>query len=121
MWDLISLISDRTRTPCTGRRSLNHWPAREVPSGHLLVQSMYHFLEDSAASSQDAISRLEPHLSLHVPSPSLVDQQLLDGTACGRNGGSQVMCPLPYLLCHKADPLVRGSYVGFHVSKPDTL
>ena len=26
---------DRTRTPCIGRRSLNHWTAREVP--HLLL------------------------------------------------------------------------------------
>ena len=31
MWDLSSLTRDRTRTPCIGRRSLNHWTAREVP------------------------------------------------------------------------------------------
>ena len=31
MWDLSSLTGDRTRTPCIGRRSLNHWTAREVP------------------------------------------------------------------------------------------
>ena len=30
MWDLSSLIRDRTRTSCTGRRSLNHWTTREV-------------------------------------------------------------------------------------------
>ena len=31
MWDLSSLTRDRTHTPCTGRWSLNHWTAREVP------------------------------------------------------------------------------------------
>ena len=31
MWDLSPLIRDRTHTPCIGRRSLNHWTAREVP------------------------------------------------------------------------------------------
>ena len=31
MWDLSSPIRDRTRVPCIGRRSLNHWTAREVP------------------------------------------------------------------------------------------
>ena len=31
MWDLSSLTRDQTRTPCIGRRSLNHWTAREVP------------------------------------------------------------------------------------------
>ena len=32
MWDLSSWTRDRTRTPCIGRQSLNHWTAREVPS-----------------------------------------------------------------------------------------
>ena len=31
MWDLSSLIRDQTHTPCSGRRSLNHWTTREVP------------------------------------------------------------------------------------------
>ena len=31
MWDLSSPTRDRTRTHCVGRRSLNHWTAREVP------------------------------------------------------------------------------------------
>ena len=31
MWDLSSLTRDRTRTPCIGRQSLNHWTTREVP------------------------------------------------------------------------------------------
>ena len=31
MWDLSCLIRDRTRTPCVGRRSLNHWIMRDVP------------------------------------------------------------------------------------------
>ena len=30
MWDLSSLTRDWTCTPCIGRRSLNHWTAREV-------------------------------------------------------------------------------------------
>ena len=33
MWDLSSPTRDRTRTPCIGRQSLNHWTAREVPKG----------------------------------------------------------------------------------------
>ena len=36
MWDLSSPTRDRTRTPCTGRGSLNHWAAREVPTRHIL-------------------------------------------------------------------------------------
>ena len=32
MWDLSSLTRDQTCTPCIGRRSLNHWTAREVPA-----------------------------------------------------------------------------------------
>ena len=31
MWDLSSLARDRTRSPCIGRQSLNHWTTREVP------------------------------------------------------------------------------------------
>ena len=31
MWDLSSLTRARTRTPCIGRRSLNHRTARDVP------------------------------------------------------------------------------------------
>ena len=31
MWDLSSLTRNWTRTPFIGRRSLNHWSAREVP------------------------------------------------------------------------------------------
>ena len=31
MWDLSSQTSDRTRTPCIGRQSLNHWTTRGVP------------------------------------------------------------------------------------------
>ena len=32
MWDLSSLIRDRTHTPCIGRRSPNHWTTRKVSS-----------------------------------------------------------------------------------------
>ena len=31
MWDLSSPTRDRTRAPSLGRRSLNHWTARELP------------------------------------------------------------------------------------------
>ena len=31
MWDPSSLTRDRTRTPCIGSQSLNHWTARESP------------------------------------------------------------------------------------------
>ena len=31
MWDPSSLTRDGTHTPCLGRRSPNHWIAREVP------------------------------------------------------------------------------------------
>ena len=31
MWDLSSLTTDETHTPCIGRWNLNHWTAREVP------------------------------------------------------------------------------------------
>ena len=36
MWDLSSPTRDRTHTPCTGRRNLNHWTTREVPYPHSL-------------------------------------------------------------------------------------
>ena len=32
MWDLSSPTRDQTHTPCIGKRSLNHWTAREVPA-----------------------------------------------------------------------------------------
>ena len=31
MWDLSPPTRDQTHTPCLGRRSLNHWTARELP------------------------------------------------------------------------------------------
>ena len=33
MWDLSSPTTDRTRTPCIGRRSPNHRTTTEVPGG----------------------------------------------------------------------------------------
>ena len=35
MWDLSSPTRDRTRTPCIGRRSLNHWTSRDAPLPHI--------------------------------------------------------------------------------------
>ena len=31
MWDLSSPTRHQTHTPCIGRRSINHWTAKEVP------------------------------------------------------------------------------------------
>ena len=31
MWYLSSPTRDQTRNPCIGRRSLNHWTARDIP------------------------------------------------------------------------------------------
>ena len=39
MWDLSSPTRDRTRTPCIGRQSLNHWTAREVPIALVLLEA----------------------------------------------------------------------------------
>ena len=40
IWDLSSLTRDRTCTPCIGRRSLNHWTAREVPTMRFWYSSL---------------------------------------------------------------------------------
>ena len=40
MWDLSSPTRDRTRTPCIGMRSLNHWTTREVPGCYYNVVTM---------------------------------------------------------------------------------
>ena len=47
MWDLSSPTRDRTRTSCIGRRSLNHWTAREVPENSFVkeVQLWVHVQE----------------------------------------------------------------------------
>ena len=37
MWDLSSRTRDQTHTPCIGRRSLNHWTGREVPTLVVLI------------------------------------------------------------------------------------
>ena len=37
MWDLSSPTRDGTCTPCTGRRSLNHWTTGEVPTVQVLT------------------------------------------------------------------------------------
>ena len=41
MWDLSSPARDWTRITCTGRQSLNHWTAREVPTLTFLCQWKY--------------------------------------------------------------------------------
>ena len=37
MWDLSSRTRDQTHTPCIGRRRLNHWTGREVPTLVVLI------------------------------------------------------------------------------------
>ena len=37
MWDLSSPTRGQTHTPCIGRRTLNHWTAREVPCHEVLT------------------------------------------------------------------------------------
>jgi len=32
MWNFSFPARDGTQTPCTGRQTLNHWTAREVPA-----------------------------------------------------------------------------------------
>ena len=39
MWHISSQFQDQTHTPCTGRRSLNHWTTREVLNELLLKDS----------------------------------------------------------------------------------
>ena len=57
MWDLSSPTRDRTRTPCIGRRSLNHWTAREVPKcGNLKIKWL--------TTSEDIILKWNLHLGL---------------------------------------------------------
>ena len=39
VWDLSSLTRDRTCVPCIGRRILNHWTTREVPTQPFCVRN----------------------------------------------------------------------------------
>ena len=41
MWDLSFLTRDQTHIPYIGRRSLNHWTAREVPHLIVLIEQIY--------------------------------------------------------------------------------
>ena len=45
MWDLSSPTRDGIRTPCIGRRSLNHWTTREVPLIFLCFAFVFFFLQ----------------------------------------------------------------------------
>ena len=49
-WDLSFPIKDRTHTLCIGRRSLNHWTAREVPIIDLNQEFNYMLSPMSACS-----------------------------------------------------------------------
>ena len=52
MWNPSSLTRDQTCTPCTGKRSRNHWTTREVPC--LICSS---FQDDLEATNQDISKR----------------------------------------------------------------
>ena len=41
MWDLSSPTRDRTRVPCFGRRILNHWTTKEVPSFFCVCNTLF--------------------------------------------------------------------------------
>ena len=89
MWNLVSLIRNRTQVPCIERWSLNHWTTREVPThGHFnmkciqtpftltLISSLSPLNIPNNSNSCDYKSlhfawSLYPHHSHHNP-PSLI-------------------------------------------------
>ena len=64
LWDLSPPTRDHTQTPCVGRWSPRHWPAREVPVGlflmlHLLnIYSFGHCAQCFSTSSHDLFTRV---------------------------------------------------------------
>ena len=58
MWDISSPTRDQTRTPCIGRRSLNHWTAREIPV-HSTLDS--HFEPRARLASQHVLPDVISH------------------------------------------------------------
>ena len=63
LWDLRSLTRDRTRTPCIGRQSLNHWTAREVPYKVVLIIHLHYIHFEWLFSIQSI------HLAVHLSVP----------------------------------------------------
>ena len=51
MWDLRSLTRDRTRTPCIGRRSPNHWTAMDVPELSMMTESSMSLFSSTVATN----------------------------------------------------------------------
>ena len=64
-WNLSSLTRDRTHTPSVGKKSLNHWTAKEVP-----IDSILYLLQLQCYLLREALPRLPTQLS---PSCSLHD------------------------------------------------
>ena len=59
MWDLSSPTRDRTRTPCLGRKSVNHWTAREVPWFFVSFFFFFNFkLSNNLMSGKKALTDL---------------------------------------------------------------
>ena len=50
VWDLNSPTRDRTHTPCTGRRSLNHWTTKVVPMFLLFIQCLIEVIPELVSS-----------------------------------------------------------------------
>ena len=80
MWNLSSLTKDWTCTPCIGKRSLNHWAAREVLNVFLYLsnqclgfhegQIRYMILKLHLQTPQSAIHKLYFLLLLYFWSPN---------------------------------------------------
>ena len=58
MWGLSSPTRVRTRTPCIGRRSLNHWTTREVP--------IFLPKAEMSTDSQDLNCKVQKHSSNYL-------------------------------------------------------
>ena len=62
MWDLNPPTRDRTRTHCIGRRSPNHWTAREVPSSLFKKKKKYvwryKYTQSSAQFSRQTLTHV---------------------------------------------------------------
>ena len=67
MWDVSSPTRDQTHTPCIGRRSLNHWAAREVPQGPALnhrYSSMFQAQRSQTPFGIQMTAKLSPYHDL---------------------------------------------------------
>ena len=71
VWDLSSPTRDRTLIPCIGRRSLNHWTTREVPS--LYFRFLFHAMK---MHKPDAVSLEKHHRFKQVEKSHLISSNV---------------------------------------------